>query len=47
MFDPLMVANRKGLGQRLELIDKAPPDIFATPEARVTWALETFATPGS
>jgi alpha-L-glutamate ligase-like protein len=43
----IQVANRTGLRQRLELVDKAPPDIFATPEARVTWALETFATPGS
>jgi alpha-L-glutamate ligase-like protein len=39
----IQIANRKGLWSRLELIDKAPPDIFTTPEMRVEWALKTFA----
>jgi alpha-L-glutamate ligase-like protein len=38
----IQLANRIGLWQRLEHIDKAPPDIFRTPESRVTWAMETF-----
>ncbi len=38
----IQIANQRGLRQRLELIDKASPDIFATPEARVAWAREKF-----
>ena len=38
----IQLANQIGLWQRLERIDKAPPDIFTTPESRVTWAMETF-----
>jgi alpha-L-glutamate ligase-like protein len=43
----IQIANRGGLHGRLELIDKAPPDIFATIETRVAWALETFTNSGS
>jgi alpha-L-glutamate ligase-like protein len=39
----IQVANRKGLRERLELIDRAPGDIFITPESRVNWAREVFA----
>jgi alpha-L-glutamate ligase-like protein len=41
----IQVANQVGLLKRLESVDKAPPEIFATPERRVAWVLETFATP--
>jgi alpha-L-glutamate ligase-like protein len=41
----IQVANQAGLLRRLEIIDKAPPEIFVTPEIRVGWALETFSTP--
>jgi hypothetical protein len=39
----IQIANQAGLFKRLEVIDKAPPEIFATPEIRVAWALETFS----
>jgi len=38
----IQLANRMGLRKRLELVDKAPSNIFASPEARMAWALETF-----
>jgi alpha-L-glutamate ligase-like protein len=38
----IQIANQMGLHRRLELIDKAPPDIFSTPKARVAWAVEKF-----
>jgi alpha-L-glutamate ligase-like protein len=38
----IQIANQTGLIRRFELIDKASPDIFTTPESRVTWALQTF-----
>lgn len=41
----IQVANQAGLLKRLESVDKAPPEIFATPEMRVAWVLETFSTP--
>jgi alpha-L-glutamate ligase-like protein len=41
----IQVANQAGLLRRLESVDKAPSEIFATPEMRVAWVLETFATP--
>ena len=41
----IQVANQSGLLKRLESVDKAPPEIFATPERRVAWVLEAFATP--
>lgn len=43
----IQIANQMGLRRRLELIDKAPPDIFTTLEARVAWAQQTFTTSGS
>lgn len=43
----IQIANRTGLHRRLDLIDKAPPDFFTTPEARVAWAIQTFTTPSS
>jgi alpha-L-glutamate ligase-like protein len=40
----IQVANQGGLLRRLESVDKAPPEIFITPEKRVAWVLETFAS---
>lgn len=40
----IQVANQAGLLKRFDLIDKAPPEIFSTPEIRVAWALDTFST---
>jgi alpha-L-glutamate ligase-like protein len=40
----IQIANQAGLLRRLEVIDKAPPEIFATPERRVAWALDSFST---
>ena len=40
----IQIANQAGLLRRLEIIDKAPPEIFETPEIRVAWALDTFST---
>jgi hypothetical protein len=40
----IQIANQAGLLRRLESVDKAPPEIFAKPEIRVAWVLETFAT---
>jgi alpha-L-glutamate ligase-like protein len=39
----IQIANQAGLLRRLERIDKAPPEIFATPERRVAWTLDTFS----
>ena len=39
----IQIANQAGLLRRLELIDKAPPEIFGTPERRVAWVLDTFS----
>ncbi len=39
----IQLANRKGLKERLDRVDQAPPEIFATAEARVRWARETFS----
>jgi len=38
----IQLANRTGLWERLERVDKAEPDIFAKPELRVAWAVQTF-----
>jgi alpha-L-glutamate ligase-like protein len=38
----IQLANRIGLRGRLEQIDRAPTEIFSTPETRVAWAKETF-----
>ena len=38
----IQIANRKGLWGRLEKVDKAPLQVFATPESRVEWAQKEF-----
>jgi len=38
----IQVANRSGLYARLEQVERAPADIFATPETRVAWARDVF-----
>jgi alpha-L-glutamate ligase-like protein len=38
----IQLANRKGLKERLDKIDQAPPEVFASAEARVRWAQENF-----
>jgi alpha-L-glutamate ligase-like protein len=38
----IQLANQGGLRRRLEIIDRAPEEIFQTPESRVAWARETF-----
>lgn len=38
----IQLANRQGLRKRLDQVDQAPSDIFATPEARVKWAVNNF-----
>ncbi len=40
----VQIANRGGLWARLQQVDRAPTDIFATPETRVAWAVQTFTT---
>ena len=39
----IQIANMCGLKKRLELIDRAPAEIFNTPETRVGWALTSFS----
>jgi len=39
----IQIANQAGLLRRLELIDRAPAEVFATAETRVAWALDTFS----
>ncbi len=43
----IQIANRKGLLERLEMIDRAPKEIFASPEKRVAWVIQAFAEPCS
>ena len=38
----IQIANQSGLRARLEKVDKAPPEIFVTPESRVEWAQNEF-----
>ena len=38
----IQIANQSGLWGRLEKIDKAPPEVFATPQSRVEWARKEF-----
>jgi alpha-L-glutamate ligase-like protein len=38
----IQIANRKGLWGRLEKVDKALPEVFATPESRIEWAQREF-----
>ena len=40
----IQLANRAGLRERLERVEKAPPEALDKPEARVSWAVETFKT---
>jgi hypothetical protein len=42
----IQIANRVGLRGRLELVEKAPPEIFETPGKRIAWARETFGVYG-
>jgi len=39
----IQIANLCGLRTRLELIDRAPAEIFTTPETRTRWALSAFS----
>jgi hypothetical protein len=41
----IQIANRKGLLERLEMIDRAPNEIFLSPEKRVDWSIQNFAEP--
>jgi len=43
----IQIANRTGLVERLGMIDRAPKEIFLSPEKRVTWAIQTIAEPRS
>lgn len=38
----IQIANRAGLRHRLDLIDRAPPEVFEKPADRVAWAKEAF-----
>jgi len=38
----IQIANRKGLWGRLDQVDRAPREIFSSPESRVEWAVNTF-----
>jgi alpha-L-glutamate ligase-like protein len=38
----IQLANRRGLKERLDRIDRAPSEIFASAEERVAWAREAF-----
>jgi hypothetical protein len=40
----IQIANRDGLYGRLKRIDQASPEIYATVDSRVAWAMETFKT---
>jgi len=39
----IQIANRKGLLERLEVIDSAPKDVFLSLEKRIAWAAQHFA----
>lgn len=39
---PIQVSNSAGLLKRLERIDPAPEDVFATTESRIVWARQAF-----
>ena len=43
----IQIANRKGLLERLEMIDRAPKEVFLSPEKRVAWATQNFAEASS
>lgn len=38
----IQMANKAGLFARLQMVDKAPPEIFRAPETRASWAAQTF-----
>jgi len=38
----IQMANRAGLATRLEQVEKAPLNIFDSPETRVSWAMKSF-----
>lgn len=38
----IQMANRTGLLKRIETVDRAPEEIFGTPETRVQWARQNF-----
>jgi alpha-L-glutamate ligase-like protein len=38
----IQIANRKGLWTRLGQVDQLPREVFANPESRVAWAIQTF-----
>ncbi len=38
----IQLANRQGLRGRLDRVDRAPAEIFATPGARAEWARKNF-----
>jgi alpha-L-glutamate ligase-like protein len=38
----IQLANRKGLRKRLEQVERAPREIFTTPESRIAWAASAF-----
>jgi alpha-L-glutamate ligase-like protein len=42
----IQIANRAGLRDRLDLIDRAPQTIFEKAESRVAWAMENFTDRG-
>jgi len=39
----IQIANRKGLLGRLEMIDRAPKEIFLSLDKRVAWSVQNFA----
>ena len=43
----IQIANRKGLNERLEMIDRAPKEIFLSREKRIAWAVQNFTEPCS
>ena len=43
----IQIANRKGLLGRLEMIDRAPKEIFLSPEMRAAWSIQNFAEPSA
>jgi alpha-L-glutamate ligase-like protein len=38
----IQLANQAGLWERLDAVDRAPPEALASPEARVAWAKDQF-----
>ena len=38
----IQIANQSGLKRRLDMIDRAPGDVFRSPESRVAWARTAF-----